>query len=246
MMSAPRVVAVIQARMGSTRLPGKVLRELGGRAVLGWTVRAAQAARLVDEVIVATSVLDEDDAIIAYAEDLGVRAVRGSADDVLDRFHTAIDGVEADVVVRLTSDCPMLDPQVIDDVVALWLNDRELDYVATTLVRTLPRGLDVELATRAALDRAWSEAEGFHRSHVTSWLYRDGSDARRAGIVFAPTASDLRITLDVEEDLALLTALTAIAGDRIVPHPELIALLRAHPEIAALNAEVEQKALEQG
>lgn len=241
-----RVVAVIQARMGSSRLPGKVLRALGGRAVLGWVVRAAQLAAGVDEVVVATSRAAEDDAIEDFARAAGVAVVRGSEDDVLDRYVAAAAAHQADAVVRLTSDCPLLDPAVIGGVVALWRADPALEYVATTLVRTLPRGLDVELVAVPALRRAWAEATGHHRSHVTSWLYRAESLVPRGGAVFAPDASRLRVTLDEQADAELLDAVVDALGDRVIPVRELVSFLQSRPDIVAINRHVEQKALEQG
>ena len=155
-----RVLAVVQARAGSSRLPGKVLRPLGGTPVLGWVVRAARAAAGIDDVVVATSVDPVDDAVEEAGRALGVPVVRGSEDDVLSRFLLAVEQHPCDAVVRLTADCPLLDPALIGQVVALWRAAPEQDYVATTLVRTLPRGLDVELATADALRRVAATATG--------------------------------------------------------------------------------------
>jgi len=244
--AAPRVVAVIQARTGSTRLPGKVLRPLGGRPVLGWMVRAAQAAEGVDEVVVATSTHAGDDAVADLAAELGARVVRGSEDDVLSRFVLARSETGADAVVRLTADCPLADPALISSVVALWRADTSLDYVASTLVRTLPRGLDVELASSAALAAADAEATDYHRTHVTSYLYAGDREFRRAGLVVQPAADDLRVTLDTAEDAAALDAVVAELGDRPPRWHEVVALLRARPDIVGRNAGVVQKALADG
>ena len=154
-----RVTAVIQARAGSSRLPGKVLLDLGGRPVLSWVVRAAQEAAEVDEVVIATSDRDLDDPVEEAARELGVACVRGSEDDVLSRFVLALDTHPADAVVRLTADCPLLDPGLIDAVVALWRAVPERDYVSTVLVRTLPRGLDVEVVKAEALRRVARTAQ---------------------------------------------------------------------------------------
>jgi spore coat polysaccharide biosynthesis protein SpsF len=241
-----RVNAVIQARAGSTRLPGKVLRDLGGRPVLDWVVRAARAADGVDEVVVATSTLPGDDAVAELAERLGVPVVRGSEDDVLDRFVRAIDAHPCDAVVRLTADCPLLDPDLISAVVAAWRARPASDYVATTLVRTLPRGLDVELARADALRALGETATGHDRVHVTSGLYAAPQTYDLLGLVVSPDASDLRLTLDTTQDAAALDALVALTGDRCVPWRELIAIVRDHPEVVALNADVQQKSLELG
>lgn len=240
------VNAVIQARTGSTRLPGKVLRPLGGRPVLEWVVRAARAASGVDNVVVATSDRPADDPVEDVARRLGTAVVRGSEDDVLDRFITAVDTHPCDAVVRLTADCPLLDPQLISLVAALWRADPTLDYVATTLVRTLPRGLDVELARVSALRVLHADATGHDRTHVTSGLYADPARFALLGLVVSPDASDLRLTLDTTEDAAALELVVAEIDDRPPAWRELVALMRAHPEISRLNAGVEQKPLEAG
>ncbi|PZR54428.1 spore coat protein [Xylanimonas oleitrophica] len=236
----------MQARTGSSRLPGKVLRPLAGRPVLGWMVRAARSAEGVDRVVVATSTAPGDDAVARLAEELGVEVVRGSEDDVLSRFVLAQQETGADAVVRLTADCPLADPGLVTKVVALWRAEQQLDYVATTLVRTLPRGLDVELASRAALAAADAEAEGYHRTHVTSYLYAGPRRFRTMGLVVDPPANDLRVTLDTAEDAETLDAVAAELGDRAPAWHEVVELLRSRPDIAGINAEVRQKALADG
>ncbi len=240
-----RVVAVVQARMSSTRLPGKALRPLGGRPVLGWVVRALDAASQVDEVCVATTDQASDDELADYAATLGVRVVRGPADDVLSRFVMTLEQPNPDALVRITADCPLLDPCLVDQVVAAWRQDSSCDYVATTLDRSWPRGLDVELVTVSTLRWLDEHATGYHREHVTSLLYT-GTAHRLLGLTTAPSAADLRVTLDTEDDWSGLAGIVAALGDRIVPWPELVSFLRAHPEIAVLNSGVEQKRLDAG
>lgn len=241
-----RVNAVIQARAGSSRLPGKVLEPLGGLSVLEWVIRAAGAAALVDDVVVATTVEPVDDAVVRVAEAAGAHVVRGSEDDVLSRYLLAVEKHPCDAVVRLTSDCPMLDPGVIDLVVSTWLGAQHLDYVSSVLVRTLPHGMDVELATVEALRRADAVATGHHRAHVTSAIYTHPDDFDVVGLVFAPPAADLRITLDTPEDLEALRALVAVRGDAIARRSEIIRVMAEHPHIAQLNGQVVQKPLEAG
>ena len=242
-----RVAAVVQARMGSTRLPGKVLRPLGGRPVLSWVLRAAGAAAGVDKVVVATSTLAEDDAVEALAREAGVAVVRGPVDDVLDRFLLALDAHPADALVRLTADCPLLDPALIAAVVAAWrAAPGEVDYVATTLARTLPRGLDVELVTAATLRQVGVEARDHDRVHVTSSVWSRPEHHRLLGLVVAPSAGDLRVTLDTVEDARAIDGIVAELGDRAPGWREVVALLRARPDLVALNAEVQQKEVSEG
>lgn len=232
--------------MGSTRLPGKVLRPLGGRPVLAWMVRAARASDGIDDVVIATSTAEGDDVIASLGESLGVRVIRGSEDDVLSRFVLALNETGADAIVRLTADCPLADPALISKVAAVWRSDPALDYVATTLIRTLPRGLDVELASNDALIAAGAEAKGHHRTHVTSYLYAGPRQFRTLGLVVQPAADDLRVTLDTMQDAEALEAIVAELGDRPPAWHDVVELLRARADIVAINAGVKQKALVDG
>ena len=241
-----RINAVIQARAGSTRLPGKVLEDLGGRPVLEWVVSAARAATQIDTVIVATSTQAGDDVVAELGDSLGVAVVRGSEDDVLSRFVAALEAYPADAVVRLTADCPLLDPTLIDAVAGAWAAAPVHDYVSTVLVRCLPRGLDVELVTARALCALDRVALGHDRVHVTSRLYAEPSPYRLLGLCVTPLANDLRVTLDTREDLVLLRALVAELPDRPPAWNDVVAILRARPDLVAINSAVEQKPLAAG
>ncbi|TYB47587.1 NTP transferase domain-containing protein [Nonomuraea sp. PA05] len=239
-----RIVGIVQARMGSTRLPGKVLRELGDRSVLGWVVRAAREAGALDDLVVATTTEPADDAVVAECHRLGVACHRGPVDDVLTRFAQVLAGRRWDAVMRFTADCPLLDPEVIREAALVFRAVPGLDYLSTSLARTLPRGIDVELAGRAAFERADAEAAGYHRTHVTSYLYEQPGDARLLGLAYRPAADDLRVTLDTEDDWRLISAVVAELGDRCVPVRTLVGWLRERPEVCGLNAHVRQKALQ--
>lgn len=240
-MASVRVNAVVQARLSSTRLPGKVLRSLGGRSVLGWVVRAASHAPGIDTVVVATSDTPDDDAVAHEARQCGAAVVRGPLHDVLDRFGAAAREYPCDAVVRLTADCPLLDPALIGQLVALWRADPTLDYVSNVLVRTLPRGLDAELVRREVLDEQLMQAAGVDRVHVTSGIYARPDRYRCAGLVVAPDSSDLRVTLDTAADFAVLDGLVNELGNGVPSWRAVVATLRAHPELAALNGQVVQK-----
>ena len=241
-----RINAVIQARTGSTRLPGKVLENLGGRPVLEWVVRAARAATQIDTVIVATSTLAGDDVVAELAGSLGVPVVRGSEDDVLSRFVAALDAHPADALVRLTADCPLLDPALIDAVAGAWAASPIHDYVSTVLVRCLPRGMDVELVTAGALRAVDRVAVGHDRVHVTSRLYAEPTAYRLLGLCVTPPANDLRVTLDTRQDLALLRALVAELPEGPASWSQVVAVLRARPDLVAINSAVHQKPLAAG
>ncbi|HCL70821.1 MAG TPA: spore coat protein [Actinobacteria bacterium] len=238
--------AVIQARMSSSRLPGKVLLPLGGSTILGWVVSAAARAKTVDQVVVATSAEDSDDRVVAEARRLDVPVVRGPLTDVLDRYLVALKAHPSEIVVRLTADCPFLDPRVIDLCVETLASDSQLSLVTNVLVRTHPRGLDVEAVRSTALQKAAREAVGHHRAHVTSWLMTHPADYTIAGVSSSLDAGDLRVTVDTTADLEVVTAVVSALGRDAQDADVLVPWLRAHPEIIALNAHVEQKREDQG
>jgi spore coat polysaccharide biosynthesis protein SpsF len=244
--SSGRVVAVIQARMGSTRLPGKVLADLNGRPVLRWVIEAAKAAHGIDAVVVATSVAGTDDDIATFCADFGIKVIRGSEDDVLDRFLMAADETEADAIVRLTADCPLLDPSLITQIVAIWRGTSNLDYVSTTLARSLPRGLDVEVASVVALQQCDKRVEAHHRTHVTSALYEEGANFQLASLAFSPNYAGYRVTLDTPEDLQLLRSLAPLLVETPTSWREIVRILDQRPDIAKINSHVEQKTLIEG
>jgi len=243
-------MGVIQARAGSNRLPGKVLRPLAGRPVLEWVIRAAKEVDGLDDVIVATTTEPGDDEVERLAGTLGVRAVRGSVDDVLSRFLKAVDGLNADAIARFTADCPLLDPAIVSVVVGAWRAMPSLDHVSTLSPRCLPRGLDAEIASMSALQRLAADLSTpelrHHRSHVTSYLYTHPQDFSVLGVTVHPDASDLRVTLDTREDLALIEALVERLGDYPPAWRDVVSTLRQEASLVALNAHVKQKRLEEG
>lgn len=240
------VVGVVQARTGSTRLPGKVLLPLAGRSVLEWVVRAARTTDCVDALVVATTTEPADDAVAGECERLGVDVARGPVDDVLSRFLSATERWQPDGIVRFTADCPLLDPSLVASAVAAWRAAPWLDYVSTAMPRCVPRGMDVEVVRGQALRELDGLAQAHHRTHVTSAVYTQPDKYRLLGMCLRPDSSDLRVTLDTADDMRLIETVVAELGDRPASLPELVAFLRARPEVVELNAHVEQKMLEAG
>ncbi|MDA9802808.1 NTP transferase domain-containing protein [bacterium] len=236
-----RVVAVIQARMSSTRLPGKILEPLGDSTVLGWTVGAARLAKLVDEVTVATSTHLTDDATVGLCNDLHVTCIRGSLEDVLGRYRLAQRSTRADAVVRLTADCPLLDPRLIDQCVAVLRADPSIFMATNALVRSYPRGLDVEVLSKAALEWLDNNSQSSHRSHVTTRLTEEPSGKSIVNLAYGVDNSDLRVTVDTPEDLSLVRSVVNVLGPKARDSDELVALLRQRSDIRALNSQVVQK-----
>ena len=232
------IAALLQARMSSSRLPGKVLAPIRGRPMLVRQLERIARARTVDRLLVATSADPRDDAVEQAAASIGVESFRGSLEDVLDRFVGAARACEATHVVRLTADCPLADPRVIDAVVELHLAQRN-DYTSNVLQLTFPDCLDVEVATAAALERAWSDAhEPYEREHVTPHLYRRPERFRLGCLTRARDLSRLRLTVDHEADLAVVRELY----EELHPAredfglPEIVAALERRPELLWRNA----------
>lgn len=242
-----RVGAVLQVRMGSTRLPGKALRALAGRPVLHHVVERLSRARTLDTVVVATTTAPGDDVIEeslagAFPE---VPCFRGDEDDVLDRFHRAAEAHGLDVIARITADCPLIDPAVTDRVVgALLAAPDRYDFAANTMVRTWPRGLDTSVFKASILAAAWREAtDPREREHVALHFHYNRDRFRMLSVEAEQDLSAHRWTLDTPEDLAFMEAVYGRLHqpDRAFSTGEVLALLEAEPAIRALNAGVHQK-----
>lgn len=198
--------------MGSTRLPGKVMADLAGRPVLAHVLARAGRIAAVSEVALAIPDGDSDDALAEMARASGVTVIRGSATDVLARYHHAADATAADAVVRITADCPLLDPHVSGAVVARFL-DGGVDYVSNIDPPTYPDGYDTEVVARTALDEAWRAArDAYDREHVTPFIRRHRERFRAANVADAIDRSGWRLTLDTAADLERLRRLVAVAG----------------------------------
>jgi spore coat polysaccharide biosynthesis protein SpsF len=242
-----RTVAIVQARMGSTRLPGKVLADIAGHTMLERVIERLRRAESLDEIVVATSTAPADDAVAELCTDLGVPVFRGSEEDVLDRYAGAARASSADAIVRITADCPLIDPEVVDEVVARFRRERP-DYASNTLERSWPRGLDTEIFARSALEAAEREAsEAFERAHVTPFLYQSGGRFRLLSVVGSTDYSAHRWTVDTHEDLAMVRQIFELLGPGgDFGWPDVIAALQRRPDILDLNRHMEQKELREG
>jgi glutamate-1-semialdehyde 2,1-aminomutase len=228
----PRVVAVVQARTGSTRLPAKVLRPIGGRPALELLLERLGRASSLDEIVLAVPEGDADDALVELAERNSVRCTRGSNSDVLSRFVAATHAASADVVVRITGDCPLVDPGVVDAVVQA-LGAGALDYVRTS--HRFPDGFDVEAFTASALELAHERATSQHdREHVTPYLART-ADLQRALVEPDADRSAFRVTLDEPEDLQVISAVFEHFGGTAFTYQEVADLMDQRPELFAAN-----------
>lgn len=231
-----RVAVIAQARMGSSRLPGKVLKQVAGRSVLMHVLSRAKAIPGADIVCCATTNEPADDAVAAEAEQTGCTVYRGSPDDVLDRYAKAAQMLDASVIVRITCDCPLLDAKVCGDVIRL-RQDKSADYAANNLAPTWPHGLDCEAFTTAALNAADADALArYDREHVTPWIRNNPRLAKANLEGPGGEAASMRWALDYPEDLAFLKALNEKADLSTLTHwQEVVALVQAHPALLVIN-----------
>lgn len=242
--------AIIQARMGSTRLPGKVLRELCGRPMLEHVVRRVQAAERVDSVCVATTTDPADDAVAALASEIGAAVFRGSEDDVLSRYVGAADMLGVELVVRITADCPLCDPSLLDEMLAardgMVETTGPIDYYSNTLRRTYPRGLDAEIVPASVLRRVADMAtDPRAREHVTWHIYQHPREFRLENHAQRGGRDDsaLRWTVDAPQDFEFVRLVyEALYGaDPLFDRHAVLELLERRPELAEINRDVEQK-----
>jgi spore coat polysaccharide biosynthesis protein SpsF len=236
------IVAIIQARMSSTRLPGKVLKEVDGVPLLKIMLKRVLAARKLDKVVIATSILLTDNPIADFCASEGYECFRGSESDVLSRYYECATKLGAKVIVRLTADCPLIDPEVIDLTVELFENV-EVDYAANTVppeTSTFPDGSDVEVFSYAALDRAQREStSASDREHVTFYFWRDPSRGFKiAQLRNTEDWSQYRLTVDYPEDFEVIKVIVSelFNGGACPSLTNIIEFLRNQPGLTALNS----------
>ena len=234
-----KITAVIQARLGSTRLPGKTLMTIEGEPLLGHLIKRIKATNYVNDIIIATTVNKRDDAIVEFAKNNNLKFYRGSEEDVLDRFYNACVEFSVDTIVRVTPDCPLLDPRVVDLVISKYI-EGNYDYVSNAIMPTFPDGLDTEVFSFQSLKRAWLEAGRFsEREHVTAYIVkhpdkfsifnvkRDGEDISR-----------MRWTVDTKKDFEFIREIFSniSSKDDIFFLEDVLDVLNRKPELLKINA----------
>ncbi|MEK7729156.1 MAG: glycosyltransferase family protein [candidate division KSB1 bacterium] len=244
---ACRPAVILQARMGSQRLPGKVLRLVAGKPMLEWCLLRLADSQRCRRVIVATSTAQADDAVENFCAQRGTPCFRGSEDDVLLRYYEAAQKFQTDPVIRITADCPLIDARVLDDMLAAFAAS-DADYLSNTLERTFPLGLDVEIFSSSALLRAQHEAtQRFEREHVTPFFYQHPERFKLASFKHDADWSHLRVTVDTHEDWQVADNVYShfirTGRDHFFSLEELLQLHSAQPELFAPNREVRQKHL---
>ena len=240
------VVAIVQARMGSSRLPGKVLMKVCGRTMLEWVVQRAGTASLIDAIVVATTTDESDNVLVKFCDEKKISCQRGSPQDVLDRYYKTAQIFQADIIVRLTADCPLLDGKLIDEVIKPVL-DGSVDFCANRLPppfkRTVPIGLDVECVRFESLECAWREAVlPYEREHVLPYVYTHPEKFRLRVINFQEDLGDRRWTVDTPEDLVFIQSLMdALSCRENVSWREIESVIQQRPELLSINANVQHK-----
>ncbi|MFX0195114.1 MAG: cytidylyltransferase domain-containing protein [Candidatus Hodarchaeota archaeon] len=226
------IVAIIQARMASSRFPGKVMAAIAGRPMLWHIVQRLRHANTLDRIVVATSDQKSDDPIVELSKHMGVSYYRGCEFDVLDRYYEAAKSYGAEVVVRITADCPLIDPQVVDKVVSTYL-DGGYDYVANTLRITYPAGLDTEVFSFAALEKAWKGArKDFDREHVTTYIRLSGKFRIKGVENEEASRFYYRWTVDEPRDLEFIRRVySKFVSDKGLLHNEDIRVLLCQSDV---------------
>jgi spore coat polysaccharide biosynthesis protein SpsF len=248
-----KILAIIQARMGSTRLPGKVMKLLCGQTVLGHVVSRVKECEILDGVIVATTTLQEDDVLEVEGRKFGAFTYRGSSDNVLSRYYHAACEYNADVVVRITSDCPLFDADLLTEMLTVFLKKnspcRTVDYLSNTLDRTYPRGLDAEIFYMDVLKKAYHQAtKDYEKEHVTPYIYQHSDEF----VILqhkdnSNNFSDYRWTLDTVEDLKLIKLIynSLWNVDNIFKRDDIYNILNDNISWLEINKNVVQKVLGQ-
>ncbi len=241
----PRVVLIIQGRMAATRLPGKPLKTVMGKPLLSYLIERVRRCQRVDAIVVATTTNPLDGAIVEFCQANDVECFRGSEHDVLLRYLHAARHYKADVIVRVTADCPLIDPYVIDDVVAYFLkNSPRLDYASNCIQRTYPRGMDVEVFSMASFEKVAKEAKNSNeREHVTPYYYFHPELFHLGNVTRDPDESRHRWTVDEEDDFALIKTIleTVYPTNPQFSLEDLLKEFEKHPDWIKINAHVKQK-----
>lgn len=241
------VVCIVQARVGSTRLPEKVLKIICGKTVLEHDIDRLRKIKNIDEIVIATTDKEEDAKIVDEALRLGVKYFRGSEEDVLSRYYYAAKEYNADVVVRITSDCPLIDSEVSENIIQYYLDNQDkYDYVSNTIDRTYPRGLDTEVFSFKTLEKAFKESKlKRDREHVTPYIWDGSGFFNIFQYKNEKDYSRLRWTLDTEEDYILISKIyKQFNCKEYFSMNEIIEFLIENPELEKINKDIEQKKID--
>ena len=229
-------VAIIQARMGSSRFPNKTLKPIAGQPLIGFLVDRLGMCKSLSKIVIATTVNKRDDQLSKWAKSHDIPSFRGSEKDVLNRFYKCASQYNADVIVRITADDPLKDPEVVDRAVNIFNSD-DYDYVSNTINPSFPEGIDVEVFSFSALSRAENEAKKeSEREHVTPYIWSNPKNFSIKNFIADNDDSDIRLTVDYPSDLKMLNNINRLCDDlKSTSYLEVVNLLRKNKEIMDLN-----------
>lgn len=247
-MSENDIIAIVQARTGSTRLPRKILKKILGRPMLSLMLERLSKSNLIDKIVVATTTKKEDDIIENLVKSDGFDVFRGSELDCLDRYYQAAKLYDGKIILKITSDCPLIDPSLIDKIIQYFLdNKNKFDYVSNVRPPTFPDGLDVEIFTFSALVHAWNKAtESSHREHTTTFMHSQ-PEKFKIGNFFMPENQNLfvsqRWTVDYPEDFEFVKIIYENLYDdkHVFLMDEILTFLKKHPNIWSINSHLISK-----
>lgn len=244
-----KVVCLVQARVGSTRLPGKILKEICGKTILHHEIDRLKKCKEIDEIVIATTDKEDDDKIVNEAKKLSVKYFRGSENDVLSRFYYAAKENNADIIVRVTSDCPCIDFEILDKMLIYFkekYKEKQVDYLSNTIKRTYPRGYDIEIFTFSALEKSYINAKKeYEREHVTPYIYDKTNNFLKLSFENKEDYSEYRVTLDTIEDFIVIKN---IFENLYYKNPyfklnDVVQYLNNNLHIVDINKHIEQKKL---
>jgi len=243
-----KVVAIIQARMGSTRLPGKVMMKIANKTILEHVIDRVKISKEINEIVIATTSKLADEPIVSEAQNLYVKHFRGSEEDVLSRYYYAAKESNADIIVRITSDCPLFDPELVDEIIRFYKSG-DFDIVSNAgsdlKHRSYPRGLDTEVFSFSQLKVAFKNSmKEYQREHVTPYIYENSNKIHFYKNIV--DYSNHRWTLDTEEDFDLISQIYQLLyhGEHDFYLTDILELFNKHPELIKINQKVEQKKLD--
>jgi len=243
-----KVVVIIQARMGSTRLPGKVLKKILDKPMLQYVVDQVSYANLVDELVVATTINPKDDEIVEFCKNSGVKCFRGSENNVLARYYYAAKEFKANCVVRICSDSPLVDPFVIDKIVEIFLKNKgRYDYVSNTLDQTYPLGMNVEVFSQLSLEKSFlNSCKDYEKEHVTPYMYTNPKFFNIYKEQLSEKLNHLRLTVDESQDFSLVEFIIKklYCNDKPIYIKDISELYKKNKDVFSINSNINQKKID--
>ncbi len=240
---SPKIAVIIQARMASTRLPKKVLMDIKGKPMLWHVINRLGSSKKLDDVILAIPDTKENDTLETFAKDNKVKYFRGSEEDVLSRCYETAKKFKCDIIVRITSDCPLIDPEVVDLAIKKHLNSNA-DYTSNVQIRTYPKGMDVEVLNFQALEKAHDETkDSADREHVALYIRKHPSIFKQSNIINDKNLASMRWTVDEKEDLDFVRKIfnKLYQKEKIFSMQEILKLLEKNSQLSEINKEIKRK-----